>query len=118
VIVTPLGDRVRFGGTLELSGFDERLDPERYRAVVIGGRSVLRDSPVLANEEPWYGFRPLTPDGLPVIGRVPALEGLLIATGHAMLGFTQAPATGRLIADLARGQRWPIDIEMFRPDRF
>jgi hypothetical protein len=74
--------------------------------VVDAGRSVLRGSPLLVNEESWCGFRPLTPDGLPVIGRVPAVRGLLIATGHAMLGFTQATATGRLVADLAGGRRW------------
>ncbi len=118
VIVTPLGERVRFGGTLELAGLDEGLDRVRYRAVIDGGRGVLRVSPPMTNEEPWCGFRPLAPDGLPLIGPIRGVEGVLVATGHAMLGLTQAPGTGRLIADLASKRRPGLDLGPFRPDRF
>jgi D-amino-acid dehydrogenase len=72
----------------------------------------------MKNEEAWCGFRPLTPDGLPIISRVNGVEGLIVATGHAMLGFTQSPMTGKLVADLARGDSPSLPLEPFRLDRF
>jgi D-amino-acid dehydrogenase len=72
----------------------------------------------MKNEEAWCGWRPLTPDGLPIIDRAKDLEGLIVATGHAMLGFTQSPITGKLVAELASGQRPSLPLEPFRLDRF
>ena len=118
VIVTPLDGRVRFGGTLELMGFDSTVHGERYRAVIQGGRDVLRVDPPLVNEEPWSGLRPVTPDGLPVISRAETVEGLIVATGHAMLGFTQSPITGKLVAELASEKAPSVPIDAFRLDRF
>ena len=118
VAVTPMGDRIRFGGTLELAGYDQRINARRYRAVVDAGREVLNDALQWNQEEAWCGLRPLTPDGLPIIDRAPALEGLIVATGHAMLGFTQSPITGKLVAELAGGQPPSVPLEPFRLDRF
>jgi D-amino-acid dehydrogenase len=117
VVVLPLGDRVRFAGTLELAGFRRGPDPVRYRAVVRSGAAALREPP-LTEGDPWFGFRPLMPDGLPAIGWAPGVEGALVATGHGTLGFTQASATGRLIAELATGRPTSVPTEPFRPDRF
>lgn len=117
VIVTPLGERLRFGGTLELTGFDSTINAVRYRAVVRAGQEVLRESPPMTNEERWTGLRPLTPDGLPIIDRTP-VDGLIVATGHAMLGFTQSPMTGKLVAELADGQEPSLPLGPFRLDRF
>jgi len=118
VAITPIGDRLRFGGTLELAGFAEGLDATRYRAVVEAARLVLGDRLRMKNEEAWFGYRPVTPDGLPVIARAPGIDGLIVAAGHAMLGFTQSPATGKLVAELANGQTPSIPLEPFRLDRF
>ena len=118
VIVTPLDDRVRFGGTLELAGFEESVHGARYEAVVAGGAEALRTPPPRRNEESWSGLRPVTPDGLPVIDRSRSVEGLVVAAGHAMLGFTQSPATGQLVAELARGEATSLDASPFRLDRF
>ena len=118
VTVTPLGDRVRFGGTLELTGFDSGIDRARYGAVVKAVRETLKSDFPMRNEEPWCGWRPLTPDGLPIIDRAKDLEGLIVATGHAMLGFTQSPMTGKLVAELASGERPSLPLEPFRLDRF
>jgi D-amino-acid dehydrogenase len=118
VIITPLADRLRFGGTLELAGFDSEIDASRYRAVADGARAVLRDPPPMENEEAWCGFRPVTPDGLPVIDRAAGTEGLIVATGHALLGFTQSPITGKLVAELAAGDPPSVPITPFRLDRF
>jgi D-amino-acid dehydrogenase len=71
VIVLPLGDRVRFAGTLELAGFRRSGDPMRSRAVLEAGRGALREPPPDAPVEHWFGFRPLMPDDLPAIGWAP-----------------------------------------------
>jgi D-amino-acid dehydrogenase len=118
VVVTPLGDRVRFGGTLELAGFDSTIDRARYDAVVSAARETLKADFPMKNEEAWCGFRPLTPDGLPIIDRAKNLEGLIVATGHAMLGFTQSPMTGKLVAELASGETPSLPLSPFRLDRF
>lgn len=118
VVITPLGDRLRFGGTLELAGLKPGINPIRYQAVLRAAQEVLESPPPMDQAEAWYGFRPVTPDGLPVIGRAPGIEGLIIATGHAMLGFTQAPITGKLVAELADGRPPSVSLEPFRPDRF
>ena len=118
VIITPLAHRVRFGGTLELAGFDLNIDRVRYGAVVRAAREVLREPPPMQREEAWCGLRPLTPDGLPVIDRAADIDGVIVATGHAMLGFTQAPITGKLVAELADGRPASVPIEAFRLDRF
>lgn len=118
VVVTPLGDRLRFGGTLEMTGFAAGINPVRYRAVVSAASEVLASPPVMDQAEAWYGFRPVTPDGLPVIGWAPGIEGLIIASGHAMLGFTQAPITGKLVSELADGRALSVSPEPFRLERF
>ncbi|MBI2237295.1 MAG: FAD-dependent oxidoreductase, partial [Actinobacteria bacterium] len=118
VAVTPLGDRVRFGGTLELAGFRTSPDRVRYDAVVRAGREALAGPVPLEREEAWYGFRPLTPDDLPAIGWAPKVEGLIVAAGHGTLGFTQSPITGKLVAELAAGRPPSVELEPFRPDRF
>ena len=118
VIVTPLDSRLRFGGTLELTGFDQTIHGARYDAVVRGGREVLKTPPPMKNEEPWCGLRPVTPDGLPIIDRAGEIDGLIVATGHAMLGFTQSPMTGKLVAELANGDEPSLSLEPFRLDRF
>lgn len=118
VIITPLGDRVRFGGTLELAGFDLGIDRVRYEAVARAAREVLREPPPMRGEDAWCGLRPVTPDGLPVIDRARGVEGIIVAAGHAMLGLTQAPITGKLVAELAGGLPPSVAVEPFRLDRF
>jgi len=118
VIVLPLGDRVRFAGTLELGGFRRSGDPVRSRAVLDAGRGAFAEPPPDAPVEHWFGFRPLMPDDLPAIGRAPRVDGVIVAAGHGTLGFTQGPATGKLVAELAVGRPASIPLEPFRPNRF
>ena len=73
--------------------------------MVRAAREVLGSTFEMRNEEPWCGLRPVLPNGLPFIDWAPGVKGLFIATGHAMLGFTQSPITGRRVAESAkRGQ--------------
>jgi D-amino-acid dehydrogenase len=116
--VTPLEDRVRFAGTLELGGLDLAVLPERLAAV---REAVARALPPLAAAEPletWRGLRPLTPDDLPVIGRPRGLTNVVVATGHGMSGMCQGPITGELVAQLVHGEKPSLDLAPFSPDRF
>jgi D-amino-acid dehydrogenase len=114
-IATPLPDRLRLSGTLELAGLDLSISERRVRKIRDGGERWfrgLRRRPVL---ETWAGLRPCLPDGLPAIGR---LDGVVVATGHAMKGVSLAPVTARLVAQLIAGEPPDHDLGLFRPDRF
>jgi D-amino-acid dehydrogenase len=118
VVITPLGERVRFAGTLELSGLDHDVSRRRVEAI---SAAVARLLPGLAARPPvdvWRGLRPCTPDGLPVIGRVPAIENATLATGHGMWGLQLAPVTAMLVAQVIAGQAPTHDLTPFRPGRF
>jgi D-amino-acid dehydrogenase len=118
VIVTPLRGRLRLAGTLELAGLDLSIDRVRADAVRRGG---VRSLPQLESRsvlDVWAGLRPCTPDGLPVIGRPAELDGLIVATGHAMKGTSLAPVTARLVAELVVGETPSHDLEPLSPDRF
>jgi D-amino-acid dehydrogenase len=116
--MTPLGDRLRLAGTLEFAGFDQRLRAHRLELLRRGAAPYLRslpDGPVLSR---WCGLRPCTPDGLPVIGWVPDVSGLLVATGHAKMGLTLAPGSARLAAGLIAGREVAFDAAPLSPARF
>ena len=66
----------------------------------------------------WAGLRPVTPDGIPIIGKSPLHSNLTIATGHAMVGLTMGPATGQLVTELVNGKQTAFDIKEFRLERF
>ncbi len=119
VAVTPIGEWLRFAGTLELAGLDMRINPTRVEAIKQGVRRYLQVNP---DAEPlvelWRGLRPCTPDGYPIIGRAPRVSNLIIAAGHCMLGMTQGPGTGKIVADLVVGREPSVDITPFAPSRF
>ncbi len=99
VALTPMGESLRVAGTLEISGIAPGVSKSRVRAML---RAVPEYFPGLELPEPspaWYGYRPCTPDGMPYIGRLGKTSSLTVATGHAMMGLSLAPATGRLVAD-------------------
>lgn len=120
VAVTPFATTLRIAGTLELSGVQAKINPRRAAALLrpvpdfLGGLDRSTGSlPV-----PWSGMRPCTPDGLPAIGRFRRVHNLIAATGHAMLGLTLAPATGKLVAGLVTEQLPTLDLAPLSPDRF
>jgi D-amino-acid dehydrogenase len=118
VIATPLDGRVRLAGTLELSGLDMAVDPVRVASLTGAAGRTLALAPGARTVHVWRGLRPCTPDGLPVVGRPPGLENLVLATGHAMLGITLAPVTGELVADVVTGAPPRHALEPLRPGRF
>ena len=115
VIATPLGGRVRLAGTLELSGLDLRVDPVRVASLAHAADRTLALPRDARTVRVWRGLRPCTPDGLPIVGRAPGVENLVLATGHAMLGITLAPVTGEMVAGLLGGEPAPHEL---RPERF
>jgi D-amino-acid dehydrogenase len=125
VAVTPFDRGVRVAGTMELSGNNETLRRHRARAIARGTAPYFERWDALEPgrdgqepEELWVGRRPLTPDGLPVLDRVDPFENLFIATGHAMLGVTLAPASGQALARYVLSGRPPELLEPFRLRRF
>ena len=118
IFVTPMGSRLRFGGTLELAGLDMRMNQRRVDALSRTARSYLPGILRTPTVEIWRGLRPLTPDDLPILGRPAGTSGLILATGHGMSGISQGPITGELIAQLANGETPEIDLAPFSPDRF
>ncbi len=117
-VLTPLDDALRMGSTLELSGWDMRIRLQRVAGLRQAAERMLgipANGPV---RQIWRGPRPLTPDGLPVIGRLPRQRRVILATGHCMLGLSLGPVTGRLVAELAGGARPSIDLSLMTPDRW
>ncbi len=120
VAVTPLDDRVRFAGTMELSGLDLSLNQRRIEAILRAVPEYLPDfeSTFIERTDVWGGLRPCTPDGLPCIGRTQKISNLIVATGHAMLGISLAPITGKLVAEIVEGKLPSLALEPFGVERF
>jgi D-amino-acid dehydrogenase len=112
-VASPIGPTTRIGGTMELSGNNNRLDWRRIVAVALASRHYLGrwfddpDDLVSLIRDPWVGGRPFLPDGLPVIDRVPRHDNAFAATGHGMLGVTLGPVTGHRLAEYVRTGRRP-----------
>lgn len=115
---SPFDGATRFAGTMELSGVNETLDRRRLAGIRAAIGRYLRHPVAEGEGAEWVGMRPLTPDGLPLLGRVPGFRTLLLATGHAMLGITMAPVTGELMADLMTEAEPPAALGPFDPGRF
>jgi D-amino-acid dehydrogenase len=123
VAITPLTGMIRLAGTMEFSGLNHHIRQERVVAIARSAGWAIAGWPAeVATSGPavkvWTGPRPMTPDGLPVIGRVPGFPNLIVASGHAMLGVTLGPATGDAVAELITTERAPEVIAPFAPDRF
>ncbi|WP_245589375.1 D-amino acid dehydrogenase [Azovibrio restrictus] len=110
VAVTRLGDRIRVGGTAQLSGFDLNLDEGRRKTLEFVVSDLFPQGGDVARAEFWTGLRPMTPDGTPIIGKT-RYPNLTLSTGHGTLGWTMATGTGRVVADLLSGKTPDIDVD-------
>ena len=118
-VVTPFAGKTRVAGTLELGGLDERVSARRVDALRRAPLRYLRNwRPDASSLTPTAGLRPLTPDGLPVIGRLRAAPNVVVASGHAMLGLTLAPRTSALLAGVLLDGDDPAVLKPFSPRRF
>jgi len=117
VAITPLATHTRLAGTMAFGGLDTGIDEVRAGGIVKSVRSYLAGWPEVSGS-PWTGLRPMTPDGLPMIGFASPFSNLVVATGHAMLGITLAPVTGDAVADLVLQGHARPSLDRFSPDRF
>jgi len=120
VAVTPMGQSLRFGGTMQLGELNQAIDPRRVSGIIKNiPRYLSRFKPQhFDGIQPWCGLRPVSPDGLPFIGRTQAYSNLTVATGHAMMGISLGPITGQLVSEVLRGEKPSIDLRHLSPDRF
>jgi D-amino-acid dehydrogenase len=120
VAISPMCERMRYGGTMEVGSPDNKINMNRVKGIVESISQYLPDFNlnVPDTNDIWYGLRPCSPDGLPYVGRSSKFENLLIAGGHCMMGMSLGPATGKSIADLANNKKTHVDIRAFEPSRF
>lgn len=118
VCVTSWGSGYRLGSTMEFAGYDTTLNRVRLDALVRGAAEYLHEPVGPTVEEEWYGWRPMTPDDLPILGRSSSLANLTLATGHGMLGVSLSAITGQLIAEQLTGRAPSLDLAPYSPERF
>jgi len=120
VAVTPMNGSIRYGGTMEVGKINNQINISRVQGIV---ESVPKYFPNFKPEMPqqkdiWFGFRPVSPDGMPYIGLSSKYQNLAVATGHAMIGLSLGPATGKIISQVLNGQSPEMSIAPFAVDRF
>ncbi len=118
VAATPLEDTLSFAGVLEFAGMDFSISHRRVYAIMNAAESYLSGTKKFDIIEKRSGLRPCSPDGLPIIDRSSDFKNLVVATGHGMLGITQAPITGKLVSQLVCQQAPDINLDPFRLARF
>ncbi len=120
VAVTPMGNSLRFAGTMEIGGLGTEINPARVRGIVKAAARYFPEFEIGDFEgiQPWVGLRPVSPDGMPYLGKAPGLENLVVATGHAMMGLSLAPVTGKLVTEILTNRTPAIAIDALSPGRF
>lgn len=118
VCVTSWPSGYRLGSTMEFAGYNSTLNRVRLDALARGAAEYLHAPVGPKVEEEWYGWRPMTPDDLPILGRAPSLANLTLATGHGMLGVSLSAITGELIAELLSGRAPSLDLAPYSAARF
>ena len=119
VAVTPMQGFTRFSGTMEIAGINNTIRMNRVEAIA-GAASNYYEGVQLPQEDleqAKCGLRPLSPDGLPFIGRHSSCENLVMATGHAMMGWSLGPGTGKLVSELISDKKASMNINAFSPER-
>ena len=118
VAVTPLEETLRLAGTLEFAGMDFSINKRRADSIKSSAEDYVTGIENMDIIEIRSGLRPCTPDGLPIIGRVPGFDNLFLATGHCMLGITLAPITGKLVSQLVLERALDVNLEPLSVSRF
>ncbi|MRX42006.1 FAD-dependent oxidoreductase [Flavobacterium sp. LC2016-23] len=117
VAVTPMNNDIRFGGTMEITHTgDTKINTGRLQGIVTTINDFYPDMQVEMPKtaDTWFGFRPCTPSGMPVITRDKKIVNLTLATGHAMMGLSLAPATGKIVTEIIAGKTTSVDTKMFQ----
>jgi D-amino-acid dehydrogenase len=118
VAVTPFQSGYRLGSTMEFAGYDRTIRRERIELLKSAARMYLHEPLAEPVQEEWFGWRPMTPDSVPIIGVSPELANVWIASGHSMLGLSMATGTGKLVAEMITGEPLHIESAAYSPCRF
>ena len=121
VALTPMdGNKIRFGGTMEITSTQTPPKMKRVQGILDAVKRFFPefDVPMPSADKVWYGFRPCSADGLPYIGRSAKWKNLVLATGHSMLGLSLGAGTGKLVSEILNEQPLSMDIAPFRVNRF
>ena len=120
VAVTPFSDSLRFAGTMEIAGIDLSINKPRVEAILNAIPLYFGnvERPEAKSGELWGGMRPVTPDGLPYVGRFRQYPNLIAATGHAMLGISLSAVTGKLVSEIVASKKPSHDLLLLNPNRF
>ncbi len=119
VAVTPMAEYTRFAGTMEFSGINDIIKKQRVEAIAKAVSQFYPEIEINTKEigDAKSGLRPVSPDGLPYIGKCSSLKNLTIATGHAMMGWSLGPVTGQLVSEIISDKKTSMDINGFSPNR-
>ncbi|WP_397445009.1 NAD(P)/FAD-dependent oxidoreductase [Polaribacter sp. R77954] len=119
VAVTPMNGFTRFAGTMEIGGINHNINPVRVQAIAKAAQDYYPNVKINEQEkaDAKCGLRPLSPDGLPYIGKSSKCKNVTFATGHAMMGWSLGPATGKLVSEIITGKKRSIDTSPFHVDR-
>ncbi|WP_027137397.1 NAD(P)/FAD-dependent oxidoreductase [Gaetbulibacter saemankumensis] len=119
VAITPMDGFTRFAGTMEIAGINHDINPKRVNAISNAVQRYYSDITITSEEKEaaQCGLRPCSPDGLPYIGKSSKCDNLTIGTGHAMMGWSLGPATGKLISEIILNKEVSLNLEPFSPDR-
>jgi D-amino-acid dehydrogenase len=117
IAITRLGDRIRVGGTAEISGYNLNLSDARRDTLVHSVTDLFPGAGDISQATFWTGQRPMTPDGPPIIG-ASKYANLYLNTGHGTLGWTMACGSARVLADIMSGRKPDIDASALGPQRY
>jgi len=119
--ITPMdGNKIRFGGTMEITSHKTPPRMNRVQGILDAVKRYYPDFdvPLPPIEKAWYGYRPCSADGLPYIGRTKKYENLVIATGHSMLGLSLGAGTGKLVSEIINEKKPSMTMDPFAVERF
>ena len=120
VAVTPMNGFTRFAGTMEVGGINHKINPVRVNAIANAGEKYYNGLKINQQERDnaQCGLRPVSPDGLPYIGRLSKVKNVTVATGHAMMGWSLGPATGKLVSEIISDKKTSLDLTPYKVERF
>ena len=118
--VTPFNNKLRIAGTMEISGYDLSITQKRVDTIIqrFSEYYRLKDLPAFKKQNPWAGLRPVSPDGLPYIGRLSSYKNISVCTGHAMMGLSLGPISGKLISEIITETPSDFNLSLVSPGRF
>lgn len=119
VAITPMNGFTRFAGTMEIAGINHKISRNRVEAIAKATTNYYPAINLTVEEKnkATSGLRPVSPDGLPYIGKSNKCKNLTIATGHAMMGWSMGTATGKLVSEIISEQKPSLSLKMYHPDR-